>query len=221
MACPQIPLWSPAPSRCLSPMHSIDIATLSDRLQRFTPPSDITSDFAPSPDLFVSYSRGVAHFEPKVIDTFAPRRDMAELSPTSSMSSSDASDSSLTFSPEDAFFATRSRVVRVSGVRPHCCFIADALQLSNLPAMAESFLSAVFLPHNVRISAILPSARIYNLKMVTIQTAPVTMWELTDEFAAGRRDSVWAVFRTHEEVSCHVHGINEIIPRISREPFVL
>lgn len=152
MACPQISLWSPAPSRCLSPMHSIDIATLSDRLQRLTPPSDIISDFVPSPDLFVPYSRGVAQ---KVMDAFAH-----ELSPTSSMSSSDGSDSS---SPEDAFFATRSRVVRVSGVRLQCCFVADALQLYNLPAMAEAFLSAVFLPHNVRISAILPPVE-YNFK---------------------------------------------------------
>ena len=127
MGCPQITRWSP--SRCLSPprMHSIDIKPLCP-----------ISDFA-------------LYSGPKVIDTFAPRRDMSELSPTSSMSSSDTSDSSLRFSPEDAFFATRSRVVRVSGVFSGvCCPVADALQLYNLPAMAESFLTGVFLPHNVR-----------------------------------------------------------------------
>lgn len=202
MACPQISLWSPAPSRCLSPMHSIDIATLSDHLQRLTPSSDIISDFTPSPDLFVSYSRGVAHFEPKVIDTFTPRRDMSELSPTSSMSSSDASDSSLTFSPEDAFFATRSRVVRVSGVRPRVALLLTRYSYIICQRWRSLFCLRCF---SRTMYAFLPFYRAcLQFEMVTIQTAtpnPVTMWELADEFAAGRRDSVWAVFRTHEEVS--------------------
>jgi len=67
--------------------------------------------------------------------------------------------------------------------------------------MAESFLSGLFLPHNVRISTTLPY--IFYLRRFYTQITtpePVTMWELAEEFAIGRRDSVWAVFRTHEEV---------------------
>jgi len=57
---------------------------------------------------------------PTIIDTFAPRRPSFDLSPTSSASSD--LDSSMPYysgrSPFDAFFATQSRVLRVSVPSP-------------------------------------------------------------------------------------------------------
>ncbi|KAF9460473.1 hypothetical protein BDZ94DRAFT_1265986 [Collybia nuda] len=110
---------------------------------------------------------------PTIIDTFAPRPLPYDLSPTSSASSDFDSVSSHSSFPRpsfDAFVATRSRVVR----------------LYNLPALAEPFLSAVFLPQSFALGRI---------------PVPVTMWTLRDEYSGSRCNSVWAVYRTHEEAS--------------------
>ncbi|KAF8901059.1 hypothetical protein CPB84DRAFT_998327 [Gymnopilus junonius] len=45
----------------------------------------------------------------------------------------------------------------------------------------------MFLPHNPSEHGRIP--------------VPATMWELREDFLAGRRDNVWAVFRTHEEAA--------------------
>jgi len=114
-------------------MHSIDFAKLSDQvLSTLRSRSDLISDLSQSPDLVYPYNvGGVAEFGPKVsgitiIDTFSPS-NMLERSPTSSISSSDASSDLSTFSQpvgssQDAFFATRSRVVKVSGNPAERCF---------------------------------------------------------------------------------------------------
>jgi hypothetical protein len=95
---------------------------------------------------------------PTIIDTFAPRPLMFDLSPTSSASSDFDSISSHTSFPRssfDAFVATRSRVVRVCGA-PEC--LASPLtsipadQLYNLPGEPEAILGAVFLPQSVSLS---------------------------------------------------------------------
>ncbi|KAF8621477.1 hypothetical protein AX15_007768 [Amanita polypyramis BW_CC] len=108
---------------------------------------------------------------PNVIDTFAPKPLAPDLSPPSSTSSERSSISPSCSSDQksvlDAFVATRSRVVR----------------LSNLPLMAQCFLSAVFLPQNR------PTLR--NAPM------PISLWTLRD--SGSSVDSVWAVFKTHEE----------------------
>ncbi|KAF8797750.1 hypothetical protein BYT27DRAFT_7124896 [Phlegmacium glaucopus] len=99
-----------------------------------------------------------------------------DLSPTSSGSSDHdpgSSQSSLPKAFHEAFFATRSRV----------------LKLYNLPAMAESFLYKVFLPHKV--------SEMFAPSPIPV---PISIWELRREYSP-RRDSVWAVFRTHEEAS--------------------
>jgi hypothetical protein len=85
-------------------------------------------------------------------------------SPTSSGNDeheSGSSQSSLAKAFQEAFFATRSRVLKVSGV----CGITSLtlfypepffyLQLYNLPPMADSFLYQLFFPHNVRLHVIL------------------------------------------------------------------
>ena len=74
--------------------------------------------------------------------------------------------------------------------------------------MAESFLYQLFLPHNVRLHVIftrtLPKLT-YFFTQVSDQLTPspipvpISMWELRGEYTS-RRDSVWAVFRSHEEV---------------------
>jgi hypothetical protein len=59
---------------------------------------------------------------PTIIDTFAPRRPSFDLSPTSSASSDmDLSMPYYSMSPIDAFFASQSRVVRVSFYPYHRC----------------------------------------------------------------------------------------------------
>ncbi|PPQ90294.1 LOW QUALITY PROTEIN: hypothetical protein CVT25_013119 [Psilocybe cyanescens] len=160
---PQISLWSTPPSpqhshSALMPANTIDLSKFADhafsydqvlsRLQRLAPIS------SPNPFLYNSRSSSL------------------DPSPTSSMTSSSASLNANP--PQETFFSTRSRVVR----------------LYNLPAMAESFLSAVFLPHNVRA---------LNAMEQRCIPVPATMWELREGLSTGRRDSVWAVFRTHEE----------------------
>jgi hypothetical protein len=83
----------------------------------------------------------------------APTRTITylHLSPTSSDTVTGSSQPSLPKAFQ-AFFATRSRVLMVSGV----CGITSLtlltlnIQLYNLPAMAESFLYQLFHPHNVR-----------------------------------------------------------------------
>ncbi|KAG6877520.1 hypothetical protein C0993_006384 [Termitomyces sp. T159_Od127] len=117
-----------------------------------------------------------------IIDTFAPKPLARDLSPTASPTpltgvsptSSTSSDlesylsSSSRFSYE-AFVTTRSRVVR----------------LYNLPRLAESFLSALFLPQS-------------NLRGQ--RPVPTSLWMTSEEHSGRRPDSIWAVFRTHEEV---------------------
>ncbi|KAF8182961.1 hypothetical protein BJ912DRAFT_563945 [Pholiota molesta] len=176
--------------------HSIDITKLAaaaahplststfdhvlNRLQNLTlPEAGLQKHQLDGEALFAAYPKAE---ERTVIDTFAPRRTAHDRSPTSSQSSSDAEYSSSsnysasqpaspTAAAHEAFYATRSRVVR----------------LFNLPPMAEAFLSRVFLPQNqAEHRAHIP--------------IPATLWELRDEVVAGRRaSSVWAVFRTHEE----------------------
>ena len=75
--------------------------------------------------------------------------------------------------------------------------------------MAESFLSQLFLPHNVRLHVILPQlhqnwhisshTQIFDQLTPSPIPVPISMWELRSDYAS-RRDSVWAVFRSHEEV---------------------
>lgn len=177
-------------------MHSTDYEHTLSRLQRLALPSHLESSLT-SPALFsatpcsglsshkVRYSPPFSHsyFKPNdayednaqiIIDTFAPRPVPLDFSPTSSASSdldSTSSHSSASKSSFEAFFATRSRVVR----------------LYNLPALAASFLSAVFRPQG---------ALDHSLGPIPI---PTTMWELREEYNDARSDSVWAVFRTHEE----------------------
>ncbi|KAK2466611.1 hypothetical protein APHAL10511_000869 [Amanita phalloides] len=116
---------------------------------------------------------------PTVIDTFAPRPMAPDLSPPSS-TSSERDSTSPPYLPSnhnnnhnpvlEGFVATRSRVVR----------------LSNLPLMAHSFLSAVFLPQkNHATRGKIPE--------------PISLWTLRD--SGLNVDCVWAVFRTHEEAS--------------------
>ncbi|KAG5636982.1 hypothetical protein H0H81_006188 [Sphagnurus paluster] len=126
---------------------------------------------------------------PIIIDTFAPRPLMCDLSPTSSASSDLESPESSPCSSFDAFVSTRSRVVRVCGVL--VAYFVTALmpfdtQLYNLPRLAEAYLSAVFLPQS-------------NLRGPI--PAPVSLWTLREEYAGPRPDTVWAVFRTHEEAA--------------------
>ncbi|KAG5351179.1 hypothetical protein C0989_007637 [Termitomyces sp. Mn162] len=117
---------------------------------------------------------------PTVIDTFAPK-PLRDLSPTPSPtpmtgvspSSSASSDfESYLSSPSrfsyEAFVTTRSRVVR----------------LYNLPRLAESFLSALFLPQS-------------NLRGQ--HPEPISLWTTSEEYPGCRPDSIWAVFKTHEE----------------------
>ncbi|KAF8731220.1 hypothetical protein AX14_005034 [Amanita brunnescens Koide BX004] len=110
---------------------------------------------------------------PTVIDTFAPKPFAHDLSPPSSASSERGSTSPPYTSNQktalDAFNATRSRVVR----------------LSNLPLMAQSFLSAVFLPQNHPTLGNVPT--------------PVSLWTLKDSGPTVDCVYVWAVFKTHEE----------------------
>ncbi|TFK37678.1 hypothetical protein BDQ12DRAFT_152220 [Crucibulum laeve] len=109
----------------------------------------------------------------------SPKPHSFEHSPASSTSSdqdyaSGLSSRASTSRPShgfEAFFGTRSRVVR----------------LFNLPTSAESFLSAVFSPQN--------SAE-YARGSIPI---PATMWELREEYSDPNCDSIWAVFKTHEE----------------------
>ncbi|KAH0579750.1 hypothetical protein H2248_002587 [Termitomyces sp. 'cryptogamus'] len=134
---------------------------------------------------------------PTVIDTFAPK-PLRDLSPTPSPtpmtgvspSSSASSDfESYLSSPSrfsyEAFVTTRSRVVRVCGVTV-CCSLFDAFchQLYNLPRLAESFLSALFLPQS-------------NLRGQ--HPEPISLWTTSEEYPGCRPDSIWAVFKTHEE----------------------
>ncbi|KAF8154086.1 hypothetical protein B0H34DRAFT_676941 [Crassisporium funariophilum] len=161
---PSPSLNSPTSDFCSSQMHGAH--PYSD-----APSAKIQSKLDPSS--FLSYPRGTVCDSPTISDTYAPRTYTLDLSPTSSASSdldSGSSQGSLPKSSHAAFFATQSRVVR----------------LYNLPAMAESFLFGVFLPHNA--SEHHPPIPV-----------PATMWELREEYGAPRRDSVWAVFRTHEE----------------------
>ncbi|KAF8627595.1 hypothetical protein AX17_006167 [Amanita inopinata Kibby_2008] len=108
---------------------------------------------------------------PTIIDTFAPKPFPSDLSPASSSSSEHGSVSSTQTSHSKsscgAFVATRSRVVR----------------LYNLPLMAESFLSAVFLPQTRPALGNIPT--------------PISLWTLRE--SALTVDSIWAVFKTHEE----------------------
>ena len=90
------------------------------------------------------------------------------LSPTSSESIDHLTGSSQSSLPKpfQAFFATRSRVLKVSGV----CGITSLtlltlnIQLYNLPAMAESLLYQLFHPHNVPLLVILP--RLYQIDII-------------------------------------------------------
>lgn len=70
-------------------------------------------------------------------------------------------------------------------------------------------MSTVFLPHNVRASPrVFRLSAIYGFFLpqameqhsVNGIPVPVSMWELRAGVSNGRRDSVWAVFRSHEEV---------------------
>ncbi|KAG6853862.1 hypothetical protein C0991_000623 [Blastosporella zonata] len=108
---------------------------------------------------------------PLVIDTFSPKPLMHDLSPTSSDSSIDLDSpfSSPCFSFE-AFVNTRSRVVR----------------LYNLPRLAESYLSALFLPQST---------------LRGQRPMPISLWTTREEYGGRRPDSIWAVFKTHEEAA--------------------
>ena len=123
-----------------SSLHSSNYEYTLSRLQRLALPSHLESSLT-SPAVFsatpcsglsshkVRYSPPFSHsyFKPNdayedsapiIIDTFAPRPVPLDLSPTSSASSdldSTSSHSSASKSSFEAFFATRSRVVRVSG----------------------------------------------------------------------------------------------------------
>ncbi|KAG6856542.1 hypothetical protein H0H87_003361 [Tephrocybe sp. NHM501043] len=108
---------------------------------------------------------------PLVIDTFSPKPLMHDLSPTSSASSNDL-DSPFS-SPRcsfEAFVNTRSRVVR----------------LYNLPRLAESYLSALFLPQST---------------IRGQRPVPISLWTTREDYFGGRPDSIWAVFKTHEEAA--------------------
>ncbi|KIM77391.1 hypothetical protein PILCRDRAFT_825351 [Piloderma croceum F 1598] len=155
-------------------VHRLQSLAIPSRPQSPSQSSPSISLHPSSPSVFESpftYSWSAYRKEsqddlPTIIDTFAPRRPSFDLSPTSSASSD--LDSSMPYcsgrSPFDAFFATQSRVVR----------------LSNLPPPACSFLSAVFFQNR--------SAPI-----------PATMWALRNGPGPNDRDSVWAVFKSHEE----------------------
>lgn len=120
--------------------HSIDISKLAaaaahplstsafdhvlNRLQNLTlPEAGLQKHPLDGETVFVAYPQAE---ERTVIDTFAPRRTAHDRSPASSQSSSDAEYSSSsnysasqpaspTAAAHEAFYATRSRVVRVSG----------------------------------------------------------------------------------------------------------
>ncbi|KAF8235051.1 hypothetical protein L208DRAFT_1258620 [Tricholoma matsutake] len=110
---------------------------------------------------------------PTIIDTFAPRPLTFDLSPTSSASSDLDSLSSHSSFPRSSFDAFVATRSRV-------------VRLYNLPAGPEEISSTIFLPQS------------YLLGSVPV---PVTMWILREEYAGPRCDSVWAVYRTHEEAS--------------------
>ncbi|PFH49995.1 hypothetical protein AMATHDRAFT_62011 [Amanita thiersii Skay4041] len=140
----------------------------------------------------MSYRRSPKEFDhddfPIIIDTFAPKPLASDFSPASSSSRERGSVSpphapAAPKSPSDAFVATRSRVVR----------------LYNLPVMAESFLSAVFLPPNAPALGSVPT--------------PITLWTLRD--SGPGVDSVWAVFKSHEEACA---GLSLSGPIISVAP---
>ncbi|KAF9451331.1 hypothetical protein P691DRAFT_663483 [Macrolepiota fuliginosa MF-IS2] len=109
---------------------------------------------------------------PTIIDTFAPRPQ------PSSGSSSSVSTNDFDSRPNtaqsiraaiQAFFATRSRVVR----------------LYNIPPSPETVLSAVFPPQ--------PTSRSHSVPV------PASLWCVRDEYGFGCEFVVWAVFGTHDE----------------------
>ncbi|RDB23512.1 hypothetical protein Hypma_009234 [Hypsizygus marmoreus] len=158
----------------LSSPHS-DLSLTSMSASRSSSDSP-QSQCALSAPFSMSYRRPSKDLDgvPTIIDTFAPRPLGYDLSPTSSASSDfDSHSSHISFprSSYEAFVATRSRVVR----------------LYNLPRLPEAFLSAVFLPQSQFRGSI---------------PAPVTMWTLREEYGGlPRPDSVWAVYKTHEEAA--------------------
>ncbi|KAL0952355.1 hypothetical protein HGRIS_006635 [Hohenbuehelia grisea] len=141
----------------------------SSPFRNISPPRALDPPFA--------YDKQQQHY---VIDTFTPRPvPTLESSPSSSTSSDCdpvvsrllASSNVITSkSPLEVFIATRSRVVK----------------LYDLPAPADTFLSAVFAPQNAIQHALAPIP------------SPTNLWVLREEYGP-RASSVWAVFRTHEE----------------------
>lgn len=81
----------------------------------FDPPPHMGGQYsqeAPYAYPWPEYTKNSQEEYPAVIDSFAPRRTSFDLSPTSSASSD--LDPSMSRTSFDAFFATRSRVIRVS-----------------------------------------------------------------------------------------------------------
>ncbi|KAF5376037.1 hypothetical protein D9615_007760 [Tricholomella constricta] len=116
-----------------------------------------------------------------VIDTFSPKPLMYDLSPTSSASSD--VDSPLRTSPRSSFEAFLATRSRV-------------VRLYNLPRLADAYLSAVFLPQSTLRGPI---------------PTPVSLWTMCEEYVGQRLDSVWAVFKTHEEArSFRAHAFHGI-----------
>ncbi|KZT23061.1 hypothetical protein NEOLEDRAFT_1137208 [Neolentinus lepideus HHB14362 ss-1] len=112
------------------------------------------------------------HEYPTIIDTVRPRQAPAS-GCSVVMPGADCIDAPST--AYESFLAQRSRVVR----------------MFNLPPAASSFLSAVFCP-----SFDGPEQNGMGL------SAPVTMWSIREGYCGPRPDeeeSVWAVFRTHNE----------------------
>jgi len=118
--------------------------------------------------------------EPDVIDIFAPK--------------------------QSAFFATRSRVVRVCVQVQWASFLALILPLALQLCCHAGILvvcglsSAQCTPHPSLY--LLPRFPYIYFHTQSVEQSripvPNSLWELRDN---GRRDSIWAVFRTHEEVS--------------------
>ncbi|KAF8151194.1 hypothetical protein BJ912DRAFT_869510 [Pholiota molesta] len=166
--------------------HSIDITKLAaaaahplststfdhvlNRLQNLTlPEAGLQKHQLDGEALFAAYPKAE---ERTVIDTFAPRRTAHDRSPTSSQSSSDAEYSSSsnysasqpaspTAAAHEAFYATRSRVVRQAEHRAHIPIPATLWELRDevVAGRRASSVWAVFRTHEEACAALALSGR--------------------------------------------------------------
>ncbi|KAG6837044.1 hypothetical protein H0H93_015615 [Arthromyces matolae] len=141
----------------------------------------------PSYTIIDSFSPKPLHSQSDIVDD-SLKSPMSAMSPTSSSSTS--SDSAGLSSPRpsfEAFIATRSRVVKTPS------------QFYNLPRLAESYLSALFLPQS---SVILTRGNCQTLRdQQRSLPVPISLWTMSEEYSGQRPDSIWAVFKTHEEAA--------------------